>query len=645
MLKSPVPDPTLDLEQLRAALEHANLPALLMVLFQLTGDERWLEDPYRPARRFGMDPNDSGGFPEEIQAEIRAEALGAISEWARGVPAAIPEPRGELLVRMMSTVVSEDVPSEYEPMFATQMGFAPPRPVERVDVPPGYFVVVIGAGLGGLMAAIRLKEAGIPHVVLERSQHAGGVWWDNAYPGAGVDTPSYLYSYSFFPRNWSSYFVKRDEVLEYIDALVDHYDLLPSIRFGTEVLGATYDEERQRWTVRIRQGSGEEASLEANAVISAVGIFSQPKLPDIPGMDSFEGPLFHSARWPRGFDVTGKRVALVGTGASSMQILPAIVDRAAAVDVFQRSPGWVAPVSNYFDPVPKAVHWLFENVPYYHAWYRFSLAWTFNDKLHPALQVDPDWPDREHTISAVNDRHRRAFTAYLMEQLEGREDLQQKCLPDYPPWGKRILIDNGWFAALKRPHVELFTESVVEVTPRGIVTSSGMEREAGVIVFATGFETTRFLFPMDVRGRGGIALRDHWEDDNAKAYLGISTPGFPNLFFIYGPNTNGSGGSFLSWSESQVNYIVQLLQVMVVKGIGALEPRRDLHDEYNRRVDEAHARMIWTHPRLTTYYRNSRGRVVVNTPWRVIDNWSTLREPSVDEYVTEPAVETATQGV
>ncbi len=643
MLNTPVPGPNFDDDELRRALAQANLPALLMVLFQLTGDGRWLEEPYHPTRRFGMDPNDSGGFPEDLQEEIRSEAYVAISEWSAGVPARVPTPGGDLLVRMMSLVVSEEVPPEYEPMLAIQMRFATHRPVEPAPVPPGFSVVIIGAGLGGLMSAIRLKEAGIPFVVIEKSDQAGGVWRDNRYPGAGVDTPSYLYSFSFFPRNWSTYFAKRDELVEYIDEVVDHYDLAPSIRFGTEVLGAEYDELRQRWVLRTRPTSGEkhELELEARAIISAVGAFSQPKVPDLPGIDSFEGPSFHSARWPADLDVTGKRVALVGTGASSMQILPAIVGRAASIDVFQRSPGWVSPVSNYFEPVPPPVHWLFEHVPYYYSWYRFSLAWTFNDKLHPTLQVDPNWSDADHTISAVNDRHRRAFTSYLMDQLDGREDLQAKCLPDYPPWGKRMLIDNGWYAALRRPDVELFAEAVAEVTPTGVIGSSGVERDADVIVFSTGFETTRFLFPMDIRGRNGLVLRDFWEDDNAKAYLGITTPGFPNLFFVYGPNTSGSGGSFLSWSESQVDYIVQLLEKMMKQGIGAVEPRRDLHDDYNRKVDEAHARMIWTHPKFTTYYRNSRGRVVVTTPWRVIDTWRLLREAVLDEYTTEPALEMA----
>lgn len=639
MLNAAVQGTPLDQDLLREAVDLANLPALLMVLFQLTGNDRWLDDPYRPTRRFGMDPNDTGGFPPHIAAEIRREAHLAISKWAAGTPAAVPNPTGPLMSKMMSLVVSEEVPAEYEPMMAVQMGFAPHRAISPVAAPPGFRVVIIGAGLGGLMSAIRLQEADIPYVVLERFNRPGGVWWVNHYPGAGVDTPSYLYSFSFFPRNWSTYFAKRDELVEYVDDLVEHYGLAPNIRFGVEVTGGHYDERSQQWTLRMRDSSGREDTIGCPVVISSVGVFSQPKTPELPGMSTFEGAIFHSARWPDDLDIAGKRVALVGTGASSMQILPAIVDEVAAVDVFQRSPGWVSPVSNYFEPVPEPIHWMMQNVPYYYAWYRFSLAWTFNDKLHPTLQIDPEWPDFDHTISAVNDRHRRMYTDYLMKELDGRPDLQAKCLPDYPPWGKRMLIDNGWYAALRQPHVELFPEEVVAIIPHGLIGKSGVEREADVIIFSTGFEATRFLLPMEIYGRDGVELREYWEDDNAKAYLGICTPKFPNLFFVYGPNTNGSGGSFLAWSESQVDYIVQLLQAMVENGIGSIEAREDLHEQYNREVDEAHSRMIWTHPRLTTYYRNSRGRVVVNNPWRVVDTWHRLRTASLGDYITEDSTE------
>ncbi len=642
MLTEPIPRGDMDTGRLDRGLRSANLPALLMVLHQLTGDRAWLQDPYRPARRLGMDPNDSGGFSGQVQDEIRAAAREAILAWDAGRPPAAPQPSGELLVQMMSLIVSEEVPAEYGPMMAAQMGFAgsdvPPAPDTRRR--PDFRVTVIGAGLGGLMAALRLKQAGIPFRVLELGDHAGGVWWANHYPGAGVDTPSYLYSFSFFPQNWPGFFARRDDVVRYVDSFIEHFGLAPYIDYDSEVTTAHWDSAAQRWTLDIRSGDGRVRQVETSAVISAVGIFSRPKVPDLPGLDRFEGPAFHSARWPRDLDVTGKRVALVGTGASAMQILPRIAGRAASVTVFQRSPAWVIPVSNYFDTVPEDLHWLFEHVPYYFGWYRFSLSWTFNDKLHPTLQIDPAWEHPERSISRVNDRHRERFTAYIASQLADRPDLLAKCVPHYPPWGKRMLIDNGWYAALKRDDVELITEGVAQITPHGVRTASGTERPADVIALSTGFHTSQYLFPMTVTGRDGVDLREHWEDDNARAYLGIASPGFPNLFFVYGPNTNGSGGSFLAWSENQVNYIMQLLAAMIEADLGAIEPRADVHDAYNAEVDAAHERMIWTHPGFSTYYRNSRGRVVVNVPWTVLGYWQRLRHADLADYETEPVRQT-----
>lgn len=638
MLTEPQPNPDLDVARLERGLESANLPALLMVLYQLTGEARWLEPPYQPHARFGMDPNDSGGFTEEIQSEIREAAREAIVDWNRGLPPVDPRPSGDRLVKMMSLVVSEEVPPAYEAMMAQQMGFGESVAASAVDLSgrPDFRVIVIGAGLGGLMTALRLKQAGIPFRVLEMSDHVGGVWWANRYPGAGVDTPSYLYSFSFFPQNWPTYFAKRQDVVRYVESFVDHFELWPSIEFDSEVTEAVWDDTKQKWTLTVKSSDGGAQIMYAPVVVSSVGIFSRPKIPDLPGIDRFDGPLFHSARWPDGLSLEGKHVALVGTGASAMQILPKIIDVAEKVTVFQRSPAWVIPVSNYFDEVPSDLHWLFENVPFYYGWYRFSLSWTFNDKLHRTLQVDPEWEHPERSINRTNDRHRVQFTQYIQSELDGRPDLIEKCVPDYPPWGKRMLIDNGWYASLRRDNVELITEGVAEILPHGVRTTEGTERPADVIAFSTGFHTTQFLFPMSIIGRDGVALREKWDDDDARAYLGICSPGFPNLFFVYGPNSNGSGGSFLAWSESQVGYILQLLEAMVDRGLGAIEPRVEVHDRYNEEVDAAHARMIWTHPGLTTYYRNSKNRVVVNTPWTVLGTWSRLRHANLEDYVVEP---------
>lgn len=631
------PGRAIDRKRLEAAVRSANLPTLLMVIVQLTGNRRWLQHPYRPTRPRGLGPHDGGGFSEEVADEIRRAAVDAICAWADGAEVALSAPDPILLRYMQSTCMGEEVPDEYQRLMREELGLNEGGVQPLHDQTDRFSVLIVGAGISGLMAGARLREMGIPFRILERLDDVGGVWLTNRYPGAGVDTPSYLYSYSFFPRNWSTHFGKRDEMAAYTREIAAHFDLRRDTTFGVDVERLVYDEDAQRWTAHTRGRDGTTDTYTANAVISAVGLFNKPRRPAIPGLDRFRGPLFHTAEWPDQLDLTGRRVAVIGTGASSMQVVPAIVDRVGSLTVFQRSPQWVAPNDEYFAQVGDDVHWLMEHVPYYHEWYRFRLAWTFNDRVHGSLQIDPQWQHPERSLNAVNDGHRRAFTRYLMQQLDGREDLQRKALPDYPPFGKRMLLDNGWFQALRHDNVELVVDGVAEVTETSVVTTAGDSFEVDVVVLATGFDTCRYLQPMEVQGRGGRLLRDEWGDDDGRAYLGITVPSYPNFFLMYGPNTNsGAGGSYIFIGECQMRYIGDLLTAMVRQRLGAVDCRPEVRDEWIRAVDEAHATMIWTHPGMDTYYRNAEGRVVLNMPYRIIDYWAMTHDADLSCYTTEP---------
>ena len=631
-------------DRLRRAVAVANVPTLLCVLVQLTGETRWLEDPFLPTRNRGLGDNTSGGLPEDVQAEVRAAAADAIVAWQRGEPVALPHPPQELLVRMLAVAMGEEVTPEYGSMIASELELGEPGAEHQapLDVPDGFRVLVVGAGMSGIAAGVLLGLAGVPYTVLERRDTVGGVWLENRYPGAGVDTPSALYSYSFAPHEWTKHFALRDELHDYLESVADRFGVRERIRLGTEVLAAAYDEDAQGWTVEARAPDGSTETLRANVLVTAVGGFNKPRMPDVPGLESFEGDLLHTARWPDDLDLTGKRLAVIGNGASAMQLVPAAAGTAGHVDVFQRSPQWAAPFELFHVDVPPELRELAAAVPVYRVWYRLRAGWTFNDRLYDSLQKDPDWEHPDRSLNKLNDAIRRFFVQYIESELEGRPDLIAKATPGYPPYGKRILLDNGWYASLRRDDVELITDAIAEVRADRVVTEAGTEHPVDVIACATGFDVVRFLVPMEVRGRGGVRLHDVWGDEDARAYLGTAVPGFPNFFMLYGPNTQGGhGGSLIGTVEAQLHYLMDVLRQLFEQDIGALEVRQDVHDAYNARVDEAHGRMVWTHPGMTTYYRNSRGRVVVPIPWRVVDFWHMTRHADLAEYITEPAAEPA----
>lgn len=623
-------------EQLAAAVAVANIPTLLMVLVQMTGDLNWLEPPYRPSRGSGLGDNDDGGLPSAIQQEIRDAALAAILAWRGGQPLAIPDPDPELLVRMLSVSMGEPVPAEYGEFTASQLG---ERPVsdERIAVPDGFHVVIIGAGMSGICAAVNLQAAGVPFTILEKNPGVGGVWRDNHYPGAGVDTPNHLYSYSFAMHDWSMFFALRDELYGYLDHVAEKFELKQFIRFNTEVHDARYDETTQSWTVALTNPDGSTATLQGKVLISATGIFNPPVKPDIAGLESFAGPAFHTAEWRDDINLDDQRVAIIGNGASCMQTAPEIQDRVSSLTIFQRSPHWAAPFAQFRRKVPDALRFMLREVPLYQAWYRVRLGWTFNDRVHSALQKDPDWNYPERSLNATNDAHRAYFTDHIKRELGDRIDLLDKVLPTYPPFGKRMLMDNGWYRMLRNERVELVDDPVVRIEADRIVTADGREFEADVLVLATGFDVLRFITTFDVYGRDGRSLREAWEDDNARAYLGTVVPEFPNFFTLYGPNLQpGHGGSLIFVVEMQMHYVMDVIRKMAERDLGAVECRPEVHEAYNARVDEAHENMVWTHPGMTTYYRNARGRIVVNSPFRNVDYYAMTRSADLDEFIVEP---------
>ena len=623
---------------LERALRRASIPTLMMSLVHLTGDETLLDGPIRPGTAVMGDVD--GGLTDEDKASVRARALDALRAYRDRGGTLPPPPARDTIRRMMSFMVGQDVPDEYVPMMVEELALdgTDQRDVAWDDVPAAaradFHVVVIGAGMSGILTAIKLEQAGVPYVVIEKNDAAGGTWHENSYPGCRVDVANHFYCYSFAPNpGWTEFFSRRDEIREYFERCTHEFGIRDRIRFRTEVVSATWDDTRSRWSIRTRDADGREDTLETNAIVSAVGQLNRPKIPEIAGLDSFTGPMFHSAQWRHDVDLTGQRVAVIGTGASGFQLVPEVAKVASRLFVFQRSPQWMSPNPRYHAKVSAEKTWLLQHVPFYGRWYRFLLFWPGSDGLMPSLVVDPKWPHQERSVNELNDLTRVYFTDYMKQQVGDDPGLLAKVVPTYPPFGKRMLQDNGtWLSTLKRQNVELVTDGIREITPRGVRTADGVEREIDAIVFATGFHANRFLWPMEIRGRGGVSLRERWGDD-PQAYLGITVPDFPNLFCLYGPGTNlAHAGSIIFHSECQVRYVLGCLAALLREGRAAMDVKRAVHDAYYERFEARHRELVFSHPGTTSWYKNAAGKVTTTSPWRLVDYWGWTKAPNLDDY-------------
>lgn len=459
----------------------------------------------------------------------------------------------------------------------------------------GPTIVVIGAGLGGLATAIACRQAGYDDlVVLEKADDVGGVWRDNTYPGAACDVPSPAYSYSFAPNpGWPRRFSPQEAILDYIRTVVDTHDLRRHLRTGSEVTGATFDEATGRWSVHLADG----AQVEADVVVTATGQLSRPVVPAIPGRDRFAGAAFHTARWDHDVELSGRRVAVVGTGASAVQVVPAIADRVGHLEVFQRSAPYLLPRP---DRTFSASHRrLFARVPAVQRLGRLvwlglvevlSVAWVYAPPLRAVLRA----------VSAAQRR----------QQTRSVPGLAARVRPTYPIGCKRILFSSDYLPTLTRDHVTLTTERIREVVPEGLVTDDGHVHEADVIVWATGFDAATFLGPMVVTGRGGRRLEDAWAD-GAHAYYGLTVPDFPGLLVVYGPNTNTGGGSIIAFLETQAAYVADYVRHVAELG-SPLDVRRDVERAFDERVQRELRDSVWA--RCDSWYRRTDGRITTNWP-------------------------------
>jgi 4-hydroxyacetophenone monooxygenase len=621
-------------DEIAEALLDVSIPTLMLSLVHMSGDAELIRGALKPA---GLFLNEVQGYmSEEDKAAVRKIALEVIADYRdRGCHE--PEPVGaDLLQEMMQWLVCEPVPPEYVPMLLEEMELDGRDGRAVRGAPADFPVVVIGCGESGLLAGIRLKEAGIPFTIVEKNAGVGGTWWQNSYPGARVDVGNHFYCYSFEPTDqWTHFFAEQPELQAYFQRVMDKHGIGEHVRFDTEVTSAAWDDDTATWSVQTRGRDGATATLTARAVISAVGQLNRPQLPEIDGQRDFAGPAFHSAEWDHSVDLSGKRVAMIGAGASGFQIAPAIADTVDRLTVFQRTAQWMFPNPNYHEAVGPGVQWALRHLPFYGRWYRFLLFWPGCDKGLEAARVDPDYPDQQRAVSEINEITRIMFTEWITSQVGDDPELLAKVVPDYPATGKRTLQDNGsWLRTLTRDNVDLVRTSIERIEPDAVVTSDGERFEADVIVYATGFKATKMLWPMTIRGRGGEVLAEKW-GERPSAYLGITIPGFPNFFCMYGPGTNlASGGSLIFHSECQMRYITQCLELLIEGEHRCLEPREDKTADWLDRTQAEMRKMVWSQPSIKhSFYKNSHGEVYGLSPWRLVDYWTWTREPNPDDFV------------
>ena len=624
-------------DELRRHLEEAEVPPLLPSLAHATGDLSLLRPELRPDQALLALPQ--SGLTAEQQEAARGLALEVLGRFrdAGSVPA--PPPDDAALLAILEQAVGASGMAPYLPLLEEELAYrgedrrAPGWRLEELAPGRRMRVVVVGAGMSGILAAHRLRQAGVEVVVVDKNDDVGGTWHDNVYPGCRVDNPSHSYSYAFAQRHdWPLHFSTQPVLFDYFRRCADAFGVRPHVRFGTEVRSARWLDDEHRWQVTLR-GPGGEETLAADAVVSAVGQLNRPSYPDIPGRRQFAGPSFHSARWDRSVALAGKRVAVIGTGASAVQFVPEIAADCAELLVFQRTPPWLGPTPEYHRPVPEGLRWLYRHLPSYAELNRFCMFWKLGDGFLELARVDEEWEGGETSVSAANDFMRATFTDYLREQFADRPDLLEAALPHYPVFAKRVVRDNGvWPAALRRDNVRLLTTGIERITSDGIVTADGVHHDVDVMIYGTGFEASRFLAPMTVTGRGGVDLHEHWGTE-ARAHLGITVPGFPNLFCLYGPNTNiVANGSIVYFSECGVRYVLGCLELLARTGGRALDLRPGVLASFVDEIDEANRSMAWGRSGVNSWYKNPEGRVTQNWPLTLLEYWRRTLRPDPDHF-------------
>ena len=496
-------------------------------------------------------------------------------------------------------------------------------------------ILVVGAGVSGITAAYRSLQTGLPVTIIEAADDLGGTWLKNDYPGVRLDTATFGYAYSFAQKpDWAHQYATGPEVQAYLRDVAARAGIAARIEVSTRLVRAVWDEATHRWRVTTEAPDGVR-EREFGAVFAALGQLDVPSIPDFPGRGDYRGDQMHSQEWDHGIRLAGRRVAVIGTGASAYQIAPAIVDEVAELRVFQRSAPWMLPAPNYHEPVTDAFAWLVRKVPHYGQWFRlWTIVLGTEGRFH-TTRVDPDWPGIPASVSATNARVRDDLIARMRAQYTTRPELLEAAIPDYPPGAKRMLRDNGvWAAAMQHERTRLVTSPIERFEATGIRTADGEHHEVDVVVYATGFKPADFLEGVEIVGRGGVELHEFWGGD-ARAHNGVAVPGFPGFFILYGPNINGVvGGTLHFMLERSIEYSLKVVRATLAGGHRALDVTRAALDRFVARVDAENRAHAWGQPWVRTWYQNRFGRVTSIWPFSNQDYFEATEAVDLDDYET-----------
>lgn len=630
--------------QLKAAIDVLDPIVALLSLVQITGD-RSLLSQYGPLLDGSQDTTREAFLAVDganEKSEVAEEAAKAVrellfkAEEVRYCPA-MPHIDMPLFREMVRLATGVELPEmSIEPAYQ-HAGFTTDTRVRKpAQLPPsGFKALVVGAGMIGINAAVKLKQAGIDFTILEAMEEIGGNWLTNTYPGAAVDTPSRNYSFSFAPNaSWTKYYPNGSEFLSYLSRVADDFDLIRKIQFGTWVEGAQWDEANSVWVVNAVR-NGQRETHTANALIMAVGPNNSPKYPNVKNLDAFGGPVIHSAEWDHSVDLTGKKVVLVGTGCSGVQVATAIADQVGSLTIVQRQPEHIMPNPQAHAPVDPLERWAMENIPYVVNWKRLQGLSSQMQNMPGMISIDEEHQAKTGGVSPLNDALRQMCDQYLEASFPDDPEMVALLKPSYPVFAKRPILDCGFYETLKKPNVNIVRGALAECDATGVILADGSRIDCDVLLLSTGYNLF-FGTQFDIVGREGKTLKETFEP-HPFSYEGMLIPGFPNFVFTGAPYSYLVANHAIV-SEQQIHYTLEMLQWMIDENLASIEVSPEATKAFVDDVDAAIAKTTWSQcGDAHGYYRHSSGKVILAIPRHNSRIWHDLRQPRVEDFITRPA--------